>query len=291
MVRLLPGLAYLALATNTINAASLPESNNAIANILPDHAPRAAEVVALEHTLERRKGGGGRSSGGGSSGGGRSSGSSSSSSRTGASSTVGGSTRSGSGPTRSYGGGGYYGGGAAVPYSAGGRTPKGLIAAPLLLGGAALAIMPGLWLYNVYPYNYNNPYRFYNRSANGTRNNNENDNDRRMVALVTRQSQQGANETLPVVCLCQEYSSCGCDENDDPSYIDSIVGNGSYATLNKSLVTVSDVNNTRTLVLNGTLPNGTTAPGGTDDAGAALSIGKYAGYWAMGLIVLYGVML
>ena len=70
---------------------------------------------------------------------------------------TGGSTRGGSGPTRSYGRGGYYGGGAAVPYSAGSRTPKGLIAAPLLVGGAALAIMPGLWLYSVYPYHFSNP--------------------------------------------------------------------------------------------------------------------------------------
>ncbi|KAH4048317.1 hypothetical protein HBH98_226130 [Parastagonospora nodorum] len=296
MVRLLSGLAYLALATNTISAASLPDSNDALsANILPDHAPRAAEVVAPEHTLQRRKGGGGRgggsSSGGSSSGGGRSGGGSSSSGRTSGSSMAGGRTSTGSGPKPAYGRGAYYGGGAAVPYSAGSRTPKGLIAAPLLVGGAALAIMPGLWLYSVYPYHYNNPYRFYNRTANRT-NNNDNDNDRRsLVYLVTRQ-EQGANETLPVVCLCQEFSPCGCDENDDPAYISDLVGNGSYAALNKSLITVSDVNNTRSLVLNGTLPNGTTAAGGEDDdSAAAHSMAKYTGYWAMGLVVLYGVML
>ncbi|KAH4120212.1 hypothetical protein HBH70_106190 [Parastagonospora nodorum] len=295
MVRLLSGLAYLALATNTISAASSPASNGALsANILPDHAPRAAEVVAPEHTLERRKGGGGRgggsSGGGSSSGGGRSGGGSSSSGRTSGSSMAGGRTSTGSGPKPAYGRGAYYGGGAAVPYSAGSRTPKGLIAAPLLVGGAALAIMPGLWLYSVYPYHYNNPYRFYNRTANRT-NNNDNDNDRRsLVYLVTRQ-EQGANETLPVVCLCQEFSPCGCDENDDPAYISDLVGNGSYAALNKSLITVSDVNNTRSLVLNGTLPNGTTAAGGEDDSAAAHSMAKYTGYWAMGLVVLYGVML
>lgn len=93
--------------------------------------------------------------------------------------------------------------------------------------------------------------------------------------------------------MCQEYSPCGCDENDDSSYLNSIVGNGSYPALNKSLVTVSDVNGTRNLVLNGTLPNGTTAPGGTDDDSAAISlqVGKYAGYWVMATIVLTGVML
>lgn len=197
----------LALATQNIHAVSLPEANNAL-NILEESAnilPRAPEVVAPDHTLERRKGGGGR--GGGSSGGG-SSGSSSSGggggSRTSGSSAVGGSTRAGSGPSRSYGRGGYYGGGAAVPYRAGSRTPKGLVAGALIAPVAVLAIMPGLWLYSVYPYYYNNPYRFYNRTANATNNNGQ---------PTKRQSNQGANETLPVLCLCQEFLVCGCDEN------------------------------------------------------------------------------
>jgi len=142
--------------------------------------------------------------------------------------------------------------------------------------------MPGIWLWSVYPYYYNNPYRFYNRTAvNETNNNN----------LGKRQSQQGQNQTLPVICLCQEFAVCGCDENTDQDYLNDLVGNGSYAALNKSLVTVSQVNGTRTLVLNGSLPNGTTAPGGVDDAAATLGLGKYTGYWAMGLIVLYGVFL
>jgi len=100
----------------------------------------------------------------------------------------------------------------------------------------------------------------------------------------------GTNMSLPVTCLCQEYQVCGCDENDDQMYLKDLVGNGSYAALNKTLVTVSDVNGTQTLVLNGSLPNGTTAPGGSDDddsAALAITIGKYGGYWAMGLIVLY----
>jgi hypothetical protein len=298
MVRLLSGIACLALLTNAINGASLPESNNAL-NILEEHAgiaPQSADIVPPDHSLERRKGGGGR--GGGSSGGGSSSGGSSGggggrgtggAARNSGSSTTGGQTRYGSGPARSY-GGGYYGGGASVPYSAGGKSTKGLVAAPLLVGGAALALMPGIWLYSVYPYHYSNPYRFYNRTANRT-NTDNNNQARNLVDLVVRQTQMGANESLPVTCLCQEFSSCGCDENSDEKYLNDLVGNGSYAALNKSLVTVSDVDNKRTLIINGTLPNGTTAPGGQDDAGVALGVSKYAGYYAMGLVVLYGVML
>lgn len=98
---------------------------------------------------------------------------------------------------------------------------------------------------------------------------------------------------MPVLCLCQEDYPCGCDENDDRKYLDELVGNGSYDALNKSLVNVADVNGTTTLVLNGTLPKGTTAPGGTDDedgAGIALALGKYTGYYAMALSVMYFCM-
>lgn len=203
--------------------------------------------------------------------GGRSSGGSSGSSgRTSPSSNAGGATRSGSGPARAYGGGGFYGGGAASPYSSGSRSPKGLLAGALIVPALAIALLPGLWLWSVYPYYFNNRYRFVNQTIQNATNPN------------------GFNASLPVVCLCQQFSVCGCDENDNQQYLTDLVGNGSYAALNKTLVTVSDVNGTQTLVLNGTLPNGTTAPGGTDDAGVTLSVG-YSGYWITGLLALYAV--
>lgn len=293
-------LAYL-LASQAVSAASIPEFSNAL-NVLEERrVVPASEVVSPDHTLERRKGGGGRgggSSGGGSSssgGGSSSSGGGSSSSggrgsnsggsgRTSTTSNTGGSTSTGSGPSRSFGGGRYYGGGATVPYSAGKRTPKGLSPGLLLAPAAILLIMPGLWLYSVYPYHYSNPYRFYNQSAT-----NDDDDNNRKRSLWTRQT-QGRNETLPVMCLCEEFRVCGCDENDDQQYLDDLVGNGSYAALNKSLITVSDVNGTKTLVLNGTLPNGTTAPGG-EGAAASLTVGNLAGYYAVALLVVAGVML
>jgi hypothetical protein len=151
-----------------------------------------------------------------------------------------------------------------------------------------LLIMPGLWYHSTYPYYYNNPYRFYNQSA--TDDDDDNNNDRR--ALWTRQT-QGRNESLPVMCVCEEDFVCGCDENDDQQYLNDLVGNGSYAALNKTLVTVSQVNGTRTLVLNGTLEKGTTAPGGSDEDSAAinLKVGKYLGYYAVGMMVLAGVFM
>lgn len=180
--------------------------------------------------------------GGGGKSGSSSSGSSSSGAgaRTGSSSNTGGSTSAGSGAPRSYGGGRYYGGGATAPYTSGGKTPKGLAPAAFL-GVGALAFFPGLWLYGAYAYPYSHPYGFYNRTA-------------------------GQNQTKAVNCLCQQYSVCGCDDNDDTTYLDGLVGNGSSAALNQTLVRVANVNGTDTIFVNGTLPNGTTASGGTDSA-------------------------
>lgn len=130
-----------------------------------------------------------------------------------------------------------YSGGAASAFPAGSSSPTRRIA-PFVLGGVALAFFPGVWLYGAYVYPYTHPYSFINRTN-------------------TTANPSGTNQTLPVTCLCAQYSACGCDESDDLSYLDTLVGNGSFAGLNSSLINVANVNNTRTLILNGTLPNGT----------------------------------
>ena len=131
----------------------------------------------------------------------------------------------------------------------------------------AAAIFPGLWLYGAYSYNWNHPYSFRNRT-NSTAN---------------------RNDSLPVTCLCEMYSACGCDDNNDNSYLDQIIGNGSYNGLNKTLVNVSNVNGTRTIVLNGTLPNGTDTDttqqsSSTSDA-SSLVMRESVGLWALGAFV------
>lgn len=67
-----------------------------------------------------------------------------------------------------------------------------------------------------------------------------------------------------------------------------MVGNGSYDALNKSLVTVARVNGTDTLVINGVLPNGTTASGGSDSA-APPALAKFGGWWAFITLAVYAV--
>ncbi|KAF4301669.1 putative conserved glycine-rich protein [Botryosphaeria dothidea] len=272
-------VAYYAIAS--ASALSLPRDVSAVALHAADDVSafeaRAASIFD-SNSLEKRKGGGGRggssssSSGSSSSGGGRSSSGSSSSSsssgRTSSSSNAGGRTSSGSGVRPAY--GGYYGGGSSVPYSAGRASPRGI--SPFLFPLAALAFLPAAWLaasaYGAYGYHYHNPYSFRNQSDP---NNN------------------GTNTTLPIQCFCQQYTTCGCDDNNDTAYYSTLVGNGSYDTLNKSLVTVARVNGTDTLLINGVLPNGTTASGGSDDSAAPPMVSKFGGWWAFIILATYAV--
>ncbi|ATZ49613.1 hypothetical protein BCIN_05g00410 [Botrytis cinerea B05.10] len=227
------------------------------------------------------KGGGGSSSSGSSSGssssGGGSSSSGSSSGKggvTSSSSSAGGATKAGSGPAPAYGGGRYYGGGATTPYSSGAHSPLGI--APVFLGVGVLSIYPGLWLYGAYSYPYHNPYIFRNHSA--TRNGTNTTSD----SVVTRQESDttGVEQKKPVKCLCAAYSECGCDDSGNSTFLDQIIGDGNYAALNKTLVNVADVNGTSTILINGTLPNGTTASGGSDSA-AGRTIVEGLGWWVM----------
>ena len=168
----------------------------------------------------------------------------------------GGRTSSGSGPAPAYGGGRFYGGGAAVPYKAGGRSPSGLVPVALVAG---IGVGAAFWIAGSYMYHYNNPYRFYNQSS--------------------RQ-----NETKPITCGCLPEQVCGCDENNDPQYLSDIIGNGT--NLNSSLVSVAAVEGVQRIIINGTLPPGTTAAGGDDSAGAGMRmLLQNVGFWPVVAIV------
>lgn len=189
----------------------------------------------------------------------------------------------GSAAKPSYGGGKYYGGGSPTAYRAGGRSPRGL--APVAIGlGAAAIIFPGIWLYGAYNYPYTNRYSYRNSTR---RANNTNDSDQRR--LLKRQDDQ--NVSLPVTCLCAMYSACGCDDNEDPSYLDSVIGDGT--NLNESLVHIGPVNGTDTIALNGTLPNTTDSESDTSSssstaassAGTTQRILETSGIWVLGGIV------
>jgi hypothetical protein len=136
-------------------------------------------------------------------------------------------------------------------------SPLGI--APFFFVGATLAFWPGVWLYGAHTYPYTERHNFYNTTA-------------------------AQNQSKPILCGCDPYQPCGCDDPEDVTFLNEVVGNGNYAALNKTLINVADVNGTSTILLNGTLPNGTTADGGPDfdNAGAGTRmLLEAAGFWPM----------
>ncbi|KAF7197752.1 hypothetical protein HII31_00841 [Pseudocercospora fuligena] len=253
-MKLPQAILFLLAFVTTIHALALPASLEPISE-------------AAKELFKRKGGGGGGGRGGGgsssssSSGGSRSgsgsssSGSSSSSSRTGTSSTEGGATSRGSGPAPAFGAGGtrYYGGGASVPYKSG-ATRSSFGAAPYLIGGGAVLGIGTLGLYGAYVYAYPHYWNYYNRTSN-------------------------RNESHPANCYCARYTVCGCDDNNSTDYQNAVANNASVAQLA----------NNGTLYVNGSLPNGTTAAGGSDSGAAGLSFKQSMGYWPLVAGVSYAV--
>lgn len=168
------------------------------------------------------------------------------------SSNAGGTSKTGSGTSRSYGGGSFYPGGARTPYTAGARSPSGIT--PFLVGGVALGFALGVWAFPLYSYPYGVPYT-YHHPVNQSESNNE------------------GNYTLNVVCLCEQYQTCGCDGNTNQTYLNEIIGDPPH---NSSAVTVMKNGTNETAYINGTLANGTTAA--DPDSGAARLAMQWNGY-------------
>lgn len=72
--------------------------------------------------------------------------------------------------------------------------------------------------------------------------------------------------------------------------MNNILGDGSYTALNRSLVTVAIVNGTSTIIINSTLPNGTTASGGSvsPNTGGSLRFGLSS---SLGYLIVIGTAL
>lgn len=153
-----------------------------------------------------------------------------------------------------YGGGYYYAGGARTPYTSGARSPSG--GTPYYLPATAIPLYyPGIWLYGMYVYPYSHGYHYVNDTTH-------------------------QNESMPMACTCQQYLECGCDDNANSTYYQSLF-NGSQP-LNTSVTSVVKVNGTQTIYINGTLPNGTTA---ADSSSAAACLMAH-GYWMMIVVVV-----
>ncbi|KAH8752758.1 hypothetical protein F5883DRAFT_432946 [Diaporthe sp. PMI_573] len=135
------------------------------------------------------------------------------------SSSTGGQTTTGSGVAPAYGNGRFYSGGTTIPYCAGSPSTGGVV--PFMLAGRLqeIAFWPGVWHPLPYLYPHEQPWYYHNQTS-----------DR--------------DEIKPVLCACAPYQVCGCDDNGDQAYIDSIIGNGSYGSLNHSIVCLDEVNGT-----------------------------------------------
>lgn len=86
------------------------------------------------------------------------------------------------------------------------------------------------------------------------------------------------NTTDPILCVCENYQPCGCDN-----------ANGSYTAPSDVMYAV--INGTEYAVVNGTLENGTTAPGA---ASAGMGMGLYltkAGTWASWMVFVLATVL
>lgn len=153
-----------------------------------------------------------------------------------------------------------------MPYTAGSRSPLGLT--PFLLPLGALAFFPGIWLFGAYAYHNTHAYNYHNNTSN-------------------------QNQSLPITCLCQEYSVCGCDDNGNSTYIDSLVKNATDSNgniHNTSTIALATVNGTQGIYVNGTLSNDTTAAD-PSIASAAVQMVNLSGYWVMVAVVLATVSL
>lgn len=133
----------------------------------------------------------------------------------------------------------------------------------LALSFASL-LLAGAWMHgSVYAYHFDRDIEYLNKTSN-------------------------RNESLPVMCLCQEYSVCGCDENHNQTYVDALVANATNVTTNGPVRSkIAEVNGTSILVINGTLDNGTTADGGTEVVSGA--VGRNVGLLAFAAVVAVGV--
>jgi hypothetical protein len=81
-------------------------------------------------------------------------------------------------------------------------------------------------------------------------------------------------------CLCGRYQECACDPNNQTDYMTSIANNNSIAR-------VANVDGQEKLVVNGTLPNGTTAASAATSYRQSLL--ELSGYWVAAATVIYAV--
>lgn len=124
------------------------------------------------------------------------------------------------------------------------------------------------------------------------REDNDSDNTTYTYYNITTDEQ----EERDILCGCADGADCGCEPNDD--VMEELVGNGSYAALNKTIINVGSENGTDYFLINGTLPEGTELAGqdedeeDSEDAGNSMrGLVEALGFWPATAAVACAVFL
>lgn len=95
------------------------------------------------------------------------------------------------------------------------------------------------------------------------------------------------DENLPVYCVCDKGYECGCDDTNANDTLKELVGDGRLSSLNSSVVRVGTYEGHKAILINGTLPNGTTTSG----AEGMRHLSEAIGYWPAVAAVLAAVVI
>jgi len=160
-----------------------------------------------------------------------------------------------------------YGGGGGTVFLAGAAAgaAAGLLAVYTI---EVASLWPGQWWgdkVSVYPFNSTYEWNFHNATLD-------------------------KNMTMPVACLCSISQSCTCQGTNDPAFIADVMKNGTWEALDHTLVSIGNLTVDKvtepTILLNGTVANGTQSSGAMSVMGGSSSMALSAAIFASVITLL-----
>ena len=177
-------------------------------------------------------------------------------------------------------------GGGKEPYTAGSQSPGGLSPVKMgaIAGGAALAgslvgSAAGTALGNLISYPWKEPMTYHHppdaaplavpyqtvATDGGTANNNTDANNSTASGGGVYTIPPGSSVTLPVACVCGEKARCACEEMHDEAYAKKVLEDAAKSGGDmKDQATLRVINDTMTLVVNGSVPDTSAAVRGRE---------------------------
>lgn len=112
--------------------------------------------------------------------------------------------------------------------------------------------------------------------------------NRTLPAETNAYGPRNSTTEYPVLCFCSNYGVCGCD--DVASMANSTINGTITISKDKWNTSYALINGTEYSLLNGTLANGTTAPGGIEN-GASHILGSGFGTLVWAAVIGGGIIL